>query len=422
MFISTVMLSCVLQLILLNLGQSLRPVLAHASPLSSSTSTATTASPSLYGTPEAVEESNVLVLDHINMNHGQEGGHKYVRAFYEQALGLQVDTRKMENVDKGRKTIWMNAGITQFHLPEAQTPQVFNGIITLAYPDRQSLTTIINKLQLLTSTSEADLYHSKCTYKQLSDTLIEVIDPWGSLFHCIVQEDGRDSRGKQPTLHNTISIAMGISDILCYIKESIHLEGIAAFYEHTIGAPVYREYSEREISTEGDIQGALSRIKVVMSPIQTLSFAHGHVEGSDPHPHITEGEEGRENWGVHLSLYVKDFENMYKRAEELDAIFVNHRFGRRAYTLEEAKRDCMFRILDIRDPTQRAHSRGSDNTPEAGTPEAEGEREREVGSKVLLQLEHEIRSCVTDKGTKYKSCPFDNIDGLEREREREEGS
>jgi hypothetical protein len=90
------------------------------------------------------------------------------------------------------------------------------------------------------------------------------------------------------------------------------------------------------------------------------------------------------NYGPHVSLYVADLASTYKRAEELGVTYVNPRFKRRAYTLEEALDQCMFRCIDIVDP----------QNVEAGP---------------ILQLEHEIRSVVKPDGTKYKSCPFDDI-------------
>jgi hypothetical protein len=68
----------------------------------------------------------------------------------------------------------------------------------------------------------------------------------------------------------------------------------------------------------------------------------------------------------------------------LNLIYVNPRFKRRAYTLEQAIDDCMFRCLDIVDP----------DSPENG---------------IILQLEHEVRSVVQRDGSMYRSCPFNEI-------------
>jgi hypothetical protein len=89
------------------------------------------------------------------------------------------------------------------------------------------------------------------------------------------------------------------------------------------------------------------------------------------------------NYGPHVSLYVADLVSCYRNADALGVVYVNPRFKRRAYTLEEAIDDCMFRCLDIVDPWQ------------PGT--------------VILRLEHEVRSVLKRDGTMYKSCPFDTI-------------
>ena len=61
----------------------------------------------------------IKIVDHVNMNH-EKGRHDLLKAFYFDLLGFAVDPRKMENLDKGKKTLWANAGIAQLHLPEGK--------------------------------------------------------------------------------------------------------------------------------------------------------------------------------------------------------------------------------------------------------------------------------------------------------------
>ena len=77
---------------------------------------------------------NVLLVDHLNINH-ERGRHDLLAAFYFDVLGCAADPRKSDNLASGRKTLWANAGISQFHLPEADAAQVFDGVITLAYAE-----------------------------------------------------------------------------------------------------------------------------------------------------------------------------------------------------------------------------------------------------------------------------------------------
>ena len=137
-----------------------------------------------------------------------------------------------------------------------------------------------------------------------------------------------------------------------------------------------------------------------MGPYQTLTFLPHHdttiathVELRAPAPPSSSPDDtdanadtttDLENYGIHLSLYVADFVACYERAAQFHVTYVNTRFRRRAYTLEEAKAQCMFRCLNIVDPLH-------------------------LEDGPILQLEHEIRSVVTPDGTKYKSCPFDEI-------------
>ena len=83
-------------------------------------------------------------------------------------------------------------------------------------------------------------------------------------------------------------------------------------------------------------------------------------------------------------MYVDDLGAVYDRADALGLAFVNYRFKRRAHTKAEALDQCMFRVIDVVDP----------DAPENGP---------------IVQVEHEIRSCVKTDGSKYKSCPLREV-------------
>ena len=129
-----------------------------------------------------------------------------------------------------------------------------------------------------------------------------------------------------------------------------------------------------------DIEEQLSRLaySTGRSPRSSQSRSRSYSE-------LGEDEEGRPtNGGVHLSMYVDDLGAVYDRADALDLAFVNYRFKRRALTKDEALEQCMFRVLDVVDPL----------APDAGP---------------IVQIEHEIRSCVKPDGSKYKSCPLREV-------------
>jgi hypothetical protein len=62
--------------------------------------------------PENLKPQTCLLQDHVNINH-EKGRHDLLKAFYFDVLGCAVDPRKIENLDKGKKTLWANTGIQQ---------------------------------------------------------------------------------------------------------------------------------------------------------------------------------------------------------------------------------------------------------------------------------------------------------------------
>lgn len=168
-------------------------------------------------------------------------------------------------------------------------------------------------------------------------------------------------------------------DLTIYTPVGCNMAGIARFYKQVLGAPI--------------LEQSTTQCVVSVGPRQTLSFVvHPkgqtvvqHEDLRDDHVEPPPGFSSfLSNYGPHVSIYVADLPGCYKRAQDLGIAYVNPRFKRRAYTREQAIDDCMFRILDIKDPDE----------PDDG---------------VILQLEHEVRSVVKRDGTMYKSCPFDEI-------------
>ncbi|CAJ1966262.1 unnamed protein product [Cylindrotheca closterium] len=277
----------------------------------------------------------------------------------------------MENVVSGKKTIWCNIGANQFHLPEGKPEaQVLDGVITLAYPD-------LSKLRERLQAAKSSLDGSKFGVKSASDGGVLVMDPWGSVFNLLRGDASvdQDSRGKQP---GERSEGLAMRDLKIHVPENSNLGGIGRFYERVLGATV-KDASEHSVTIQ-------------VGPSQTLTFQENSQTTIDSHVDLrneaADDSEGHpiylSNYGPHISMYVKDLPSSYKRADALNLAYVNPRFKRRAYTLEEAVDDCMFRCIDIVDPDHVEHG-------------------------PIIKLEHEIRSVVKRDGSKYKSCPFDEI-------------
>lgn len=345
--------------------------------------------------------ANVVLMDHLNINH-QESRHDLLKAFYSDTLGLALDPRKQDNVEKGRKTLWFNAGITQLHLPEAPQAQKLNGVVTLAYENDDAMLKLRKRLEV--ASSSYVLKSTQFEWAAEGDEFI-IKDPWGGVFKAVVDPDAVDIRGVQPgavvvtqltqprpkfamaeLIHfcdgvyvGPTSAPVGISDICIHVPVGCNLEGIGRFYEYTFATPSLRLWE----------MGDHPMISIVTSPQQTLTFK-ACAKASDV---LAQAEKEVErdasgkitvNHGPHVSLYLKDLPSSYWQAEKLGVLFVNNRFKRRAYTLEDAVDQCMYRCLHVVDPAD----------PAAGP---------------ILQLEHEVRSITTRDGSMYKSCPLTKV-------------
>jgi hypothetical protein len=339
-------------------------------------------------------ENNLLLLDHWNINH-EKGRQDLLLAFWVDFLKCALDPRKLENVqdpqhrsalqlpplasDTKKRTLWVNIGAHQFHLPQGKPDaQVLDGSVTLVYPSLQTLMDRYDHVAPLLQGSKFQIQHCG------TEGRLEVTDPWGSLFYIIVQEgsDHRgDPRGRQP---GEASEGLALSDLTIHTPSSTNLPGIGRFYQQILGAKV-------------DV--FMECVTVQVGPFQTLTFRPCAATTVDRHVDLRWEEDCAppppgsppdtpsypSNYGPHVSMYyVADLASTFQRAKELDVIYVNPRFSRRAYTKDEARKDCMFRCLDIIDP---------DN----------------IAAGPILQLEHEIRSVVKIDGSKYPSCPFDDI-------------
>jgi hypothetical protein len=356
-------------------------------------------------------------MDHINMNHGK-GRHEWLKSFYgNDFLGCAWDPRKAKNLKTGRKTLWANLGAHQFHLPEGSpNAQVLDGVITVVHPSPETLLeryASINDEQSSCFLSSNESLFNVVAEASSTDgdndrdtgTVLIVTDPWGSVFRIVpeTKEGGRDPRGSQP---GEASEGSAISDLTIHVPMDANLEGIGRFYEEILGAKLATTTTTtKDDETETPVQ----QIQIQMGPFQTLTFVPKKSVGVDTHVDMREIHEEHEtttgtaenddnaaavrssgtsttlgNYGVHISLYVADLPTSYQKARDLGLVYVNARFSRRAYTLEEAVNDCMFRCLDIVDPLH----------PQDGP---------------ILRLEHEVRSVVNKDGSKYKSCPFETI-------------
>mmetsp|Transcript_16914 Transcript_16914/g.21969 ORF Transcript_16914/g.21969 Transcript_16914/m.21969 type:complete len:356 (-) Transcript_16914:333-1400(-) len=277
-------------------------------------------------------ENNILLLEHVNINH-EAGRHDLVKAFYFDILGCAVDARRAQNLELGRKTLWANIGINQFHLPEAEVAQVIPGKVVLTYPDLQSVKSKLNQASDV-------LKGTKFDWSENDDGTIAVSCPWGNKMELIHDGGvGKDPRGKQED--NKESEGTALKEVHIYVQHNANLAGIMRFYEKVLGAKVNLEKDS---------------VEVEMGPYHSLVFS------KQP-----QGTVIPEYDGHHVAIYVADLAKSFENADAKGLVFINPRFKDKADTLEKALEIHQFRLLNIVDPE-----------------DSEG--------KTILQLEHEVRS------------------------------
>lgn len=318
--------------------------------------------------------NNVLIVDHLNINH-EKGRHDLCQAFYFDLLGCRPDPRKAENLVAGSGTVWANAGIHQFHLSEGKpAAQVLDGKVSLGYASLDGV-----RSRLAAGVPPA---LSASAFAVLDDTTpasLTVRDPWGTTFELFEDPDVDDTRGTQPD--GAAAEARCMRDLTISVPAAAGaagLAGIGRFYERVLEMPVHQLDEQRVVLAAGGVPRADG------TPRQTLSFA------LSPHDDVAHDESGVDdegrplNRGAHVSLYCADMRAAYRRAHALGLLYVNHRFKRRAYTEEEAVEQCMFRMLDVVDPD-------------------------DVAAGPIVRLEHEVRSATKADGSRYKSCPLEQV-------------
>jgi hypothetical protein len=328
----------------------------------------------------------------------------------------------------------------QLHLPEGNpNARAFDGMITLVHDDLDLLMERYNKFldgdgryaalrdtEFLVGVVEDDPSDDVDDDDDDDDDkggnengyMMLVTDPWGTEFCILPSDDPTEDRaahiGTQPSVRVTVdddvddnvrrttAHVLAMEDVTVYVGHGANMEGIGRFYEYVFGATTIEE-----LSTSGSIC-------IAMGERQTLTFAR-HPDGpnADVVHHDFGNDDGIDkvtndddagvmtndgdssshsqsvpspisyppNHGPHVSIYVSNMPYAYARAEELGVLYVNSRFKRRAYSLEDAIDQCMFRLIDIVDP-------------------------RDKEGTVILRLEHEVRSATTRDGKRYKSCPL----------------
>ena len=217
----------------------------------------------------------IKIVDHVNMNH-EKGRHDLLKAFYFDLLGFAVDPRKMENLHKGKKTLWANAGIAQLHLPEGKpAAQPLDGRLTLAYAD-------LDRFDDARLSAAHDALDGTKFQMRASADGFDVSCPWGTPMTIKVDGEAADPRGVQD---GAASAPLHMTDIALHVSRGADLAGVQRFYTSVMGVP------------EGDCTLVADQLlQLQIGPAQTLSFV-AKPFGKANHAELGEDDEGQSRCG-----------------------------------------------------------------------------------------------------------------------------
>lgn len=151
---------------------------------------------------------NIVNLGHVNV---QVADQRLATAFYVTGLGLTRDPYLMT----GTNNMWVNAGMSQFHLP-TRAPQVVQGITGMVIPDRNALVERLNQVK-------PELKGSKFKFRETNDA-VETTCPWGNRIDCHTPNKKRFGRMKLGMAYVELDAPKGAA------------AGIARFYNQVFGA------------------------------------------------------------------------------------------------------------------------------------------------------------------------------------------
>ena len=321
----------------------------------------------------------ILLLEHLNINIPN---HDIVKPFYLDLLGFGLDPRKAMNLSSSntshqnnKGTIWVNAGLSQIHLPHGDKPQVIPGSIGLTYKSLKGL-----KYRLL------NLKHSfefEISDENQTREYVKVCDGFGNVFFCREEVQCTDNvvELQQPVIRASDSVDQydheaNTSDfiksfgILSESTECLGIEyvefnvpmGAAKFISEFYDC-VLNSFASIISTPDGDIA------IVGCGPVSSEGRAKQSIIYRETEESIPEYD------GHHIAIYVDDFEEVFRNCEQSGVVWVNPRFSDKTTSISGARKWHQFRFKDILD---------------LGT------------GKGVFKLEHEVRDPIAHEASLFK--------------------
>jgi hypothetical protein len=211
---------------------------------------------------------NVVNLGHVNVCIDDQ---HVATQYYVTGLGFTRDPF----LNTGARNMWINVGMSQFHLPMG-TPEVVRGVIGLVAPDRDAL------LERLTHARKA-LAGTKFEFRESNDC-VETVCPWGNRIHMHTPDQERFGR-----------IQLGMPYVRFDVRPGTAAP-IARFYREILKAPA-----------EVIKNGAGPEARVQVGEKQYLYFRETDAPERPYDRH-------------HVQIYIADFSGPHRRLWDLGLV------------------------------------------------------------------------------------------------------
>jgi catechol 2,3-dioxygenase-like lactoylglutathione lyase family enzyme len=212
---------------------------------------------------------NIVNLGHVNVRISDQ---HLATHYYVSALGLTRDPF----VNTGARLMWVNVGLSQFHLPSGE-PDLLRGVIGLVVPDRAALLDRLAQMR-------QPLQGTRFEFRERNDC-VETTCPWGNRINLHAPDEARFGR-----------IVLGMPYIAFDVRPGT-AERISRFYREVMGA--------RATKLDNGNDGAQARVQVGEMQYWYFRETDAPERPYDRH---------------HAQVYIADFSGPHRRLRELGLI------------------------------------------------------------------------------------------------------
>ena len=212
---------------------------------------------------------NIVNLGHVNLRVSDQ---HLATDYYVSALGLTRDPF----VNTGSRLMWINVGMSQFHLPSGE-PDLLRGVIGLVVPDRAALLERLAQMR-------QPLQGTRFEFRERNDC-VETVCPWGNRINLHSPDEQRFGH-----------IVLGMPYIAFDVRPGSAAR-IARFYREVMGASA--------CLLDNGAAGAQARVQVGEMQYWYFRETDGPEQPYDRH---------------HAQIYIADFSGPHRRLKGLGLI------------------------------------------------------------------------------------------------------